>query len=90
MPAGTRDFSLSQNVQTGSGATQPPVPWLQEFFPEGEKLTTHFHLMPRLRISGAVPLYPPLPYAFMAWTVENVFRYRYATQLYLINRRLFK
>jgi hypothetical protein len=30
------------------------------------KLTTYFHLVPRLRMSGAIRVLPP--YAFMAWT----------------------
>ena len=30
------------------------------------KLTSHLHLVPRLRMSGAVPVLPP--YAFMLWT----------------------
>jgi len=33
---------------------------------QGMKLTTHIHLLPRLRMSGAVPLIPI--YAFVAWT----------------------
>jgi hypothetical protein len=27
IPAGPRDFSLLNSVQTGSGATQPPIQW---------------------------------------------------------------
>jgi len=37
-------------------------------FPEGDQgvmLTTHLHVVPRFRMSGAVPLLPQ--YAFMAW-----------------------
>jgi hypothetical protein len=30
------------------------------------KLTTHLHLVPRLRIGGAVPVFPL--YAFITWT----------------------
>jgi len=33
---------------------------------QGMKLTTHLHLVPRLSMSGAVPLLPI--YAFIAWT----------------------
>jgi hypothetical protein len=41
--------------------TQPSVHWLLGF-----KLTTYLHLVPRLRLSGAIPLLPL--YVFMAWT----------------------
>jgi hypothetical protein len=34
------------------GPTQPPVKWVPRV-EVGVKLTTRFHLMPRLRISGA-------------------------------------
>jgi len=30
-------------------------------------LTTHLHIVPRLRICGAVPQLPPPPYVFMVW-----------------------
>ena len=33
-------------------------------------LTTHLHLAPRVRMSGAVPVLPL--YAFMAWTGETL------------------
>lgn len=44
-PAGPRAISLVQNVQDGSGATQPPSQWVPGFFPWGQsnrrvKLTT--------------------------------------------------
>lgn len=28
-----RDFSIQQNFQTSKGPTQPPIQWVQEFFP---------------------------------------------------------
>jgi len=34
------------------------------------KLTTHFHLVPRSRMPGAVP--PLLQYAFMAWCSAKI------------------
>lgn len=34
--AGVRDFSILQNVQTSTWPTQPPIQWVQEFFPGGE------------------------------------------------------
>jgi hypothetical protein len=53
------------------GPSHPPIQWVQGFFHEakvaqGVKLTTHFHLALRLRMSGAIPLLPLS--AFMAWT----------------------
>jgi hypothetical protein len=32
------------------------------------KLTTHIHLVPRLKMSGTTP---PLPYVFIAWFLIN-------------------
>lgn len=34
IPAQKRAFSLLQNVQTWSGATQPPIQWITGLFPE--------------------------------------------------------
>ena len=36
----------------------------------GLRLTTYLRLMPRLGMSGAVPL--PSPFAFIAWTGTNL------------------
>jgi hypothetical protein len=52
------------------GPTQPPFQWVPGALSlgvsgRGVKLTTHFHLVPRLRVSGAIP--PLLQYTFMAW-----------------------
>lgn len=35
-------------------------------------MTTHIHLAPRLKISGATPLFPPS--AFMVWTGFCIFQ----------------
>jgi hypothetical protein len=35
--AGTRDLSFLQSIQTGSGATQPPMQWILETLPSGVK-----------------------------------------------------
>jgi hypothetical protein len=51
--AGAKDFASSLCVQTGSGATQPPVQWVPGALSPGVKrgrgviLTTHPHLVPR-------------------------------------------
>jgi len=62
-------FSLDHSVQTGSGAHQASCPMgtgdLSRRRGRGAKLTTHLHLVPRLRKRGAIP---PLPqYVFMTW-----------------------
>jgi hypothetical protein len=68
--AGVRDFCLLQNVQTSPGAH--PVFFFNGYrgfhgySGWGVKLTTHLHLVPRLRMIGAMPLLPL--YAFMVWT----------------------
>jgi len=50
---------------------QPPIHYETGFFPRaygshGWKLTTHLHLVTRVRMSGDVLLLPH--YAFMVWT----------------------
>jgi len=73
----TRDFSLFQNAQTFSGA-HPDSYWVvTEFMSQGKsgrgvKLTSDLHLLPRLRLSGAIPLLPI--HSFMACT-GNPFTY---------------
>jgi hypothetical protein len=56
------------------GPFQPPIQWVPGFLP-GSKwpdhdLTTHLHLVPGLKMSGAMPLLPL--YASMAWTGETL------------------
>jgi hypothetical protein len=57
IPDRGRGFSSSFCVQTGSGAHQPPVQWVPGVISPGAKrgrgvmLTTHPHLVPRLRMS---------------------------------------
>jgi hypothetical protein len=52
---GAKDFSLLHVVQTASGPSQPPGQWVPGALstvvklPEGRKLTTHPHLVPRSR-----------------------------------------
>jgi len=52
------------------GPNQLPIQCLPDFFfrdksGQGVTLITHLHRLPKLRISGAIPL---LPYVFMGWT----------------------
>ena len=69
VPVGASDSSFLQNVQTASGA-HPALYSMgsgvlsRGYSGRGVKLTTHLHLVPRLRMSGAIPLIPL--YAFMA------------------------
>jgi len=48
IPAGAKDFSRFQNIQTDSVPAQSPRRDVQ--------FTTHLNLVLRLRISGAIPL----------------------------------
>jgi len=62
---------LSPKVsRTAMGSTQLAVQSVPAFCTgvktDGVKLTAHLHLVPRLRMSGAVPLLPL--HAFMVWT----------------------
>jgi hypothetical protein len=69
-PAGAGNFSLHHRVHNGSGAHQPPIQWEPGalslgYSGWGVKLTTHFHLVPRSRMRGAIPALPQ--YVFMVW-----------------------
>jgi hypothetical protein len=63
------NFFLRHRLQTGSVAHQPPIQWVPGALTPGVKLmeleADHSpHLMPRLRMSGAIP---SLPNVFLAW-----------------------
>jgi len=67
---GTRDF-LSRICRLAVGPIQFPVQWVQGTFSSmvkelGMKLTTHFHVVQRLKTSGGIPVL--LPPAFVACT----------------------
>jgi hypothetical protein len=72
--AGTVGYSsFCQNVAVALELTQLSI-WWSSLFPPGEsgarlKLTTHFHLVPRLGVDGAWAVY-----SFMAWSLvkDNV------------------
>jgi hypothetical protein len=54
-PAEARDFSLIHTVQTSLGPTQPPIQCVTDVLSPGVRwkerdLTTHLHLVPRLRM----------------------------------------
>jgi hypothetical protein len=56
---GQRTFLLAPESRPALGPTQPPIQWVPEVFSPGVKrdrgvmLTTHPHLVPRLRISSS-------------------------------------
>ena len=56
IPGKVITFSLFQRVMTTPGAH--PASYVQDSRVAGSKLTTHRHLEPKLRMSGAIP---PLP-----------------------------
>jgi len=64
-------FLFSTASRPALGPTHPPVQWVPRAlswgvkWPEGVKLTTHLHLLPKLRMCGATPAL--LQYVFMAW-----------------------
>jgi hypothetical protein len=63
-------FCLRHRVQTSSGAHPASYPMGNlGFYPKGRgrgvNLTIHLHLVPRLRMQGAISLFPQ--YVFMAW-----------------------
>ena len=69
-PSEARNFSLLQNISTGSVA-HPASYWIDTWvlswvMGRGVKLTTHLQLVLRWRLSGAIPLLPQD--AFIAWT----------------------
>jgi hypothetical protein len=65
-PAGAGKFSLHHRVQNGSGALLASYPMgTRDSFPEGEaargvKLTTHLHLVPRLKNEWIYTSTPPI------------------------------
>jgi len=63
---GPRDVSQLQIVQTVPGPKQPPIQLqgllLRSKSGRGVRLTTHFQLVPRLRLSGARPSTSPTCY----------------------------
>jgi hypothetical protein len=86
-------FSLP-HVKTGSGAHPPSYPTgTGNSFPEvqrsGMKLTTYIHLVPRLRMRGAILPFPhtsswrgvylSIGYVFMAWYTSNLLFTFYVT-----------
>ena len=66
IPAGSRDFSLLQNVQTGPGARRASYLMSTGALSRGKRnrsvnLSTQLHLEGRLRMSGDIPLLSHVP-----------------------------
>jgi hypothetical protein len=47
-------FLFATAFRPALGPTQPPIQWVPLVFSPGVQFTTHLHLMPRLRMLGAV------------------------------------
>jgi hypothetical protein len=67
--ARTRDSSLLQDIQTGSGVHPASSSVDTRFLSPGVMHSTHLHPILRLRMRGAIP--PFSPYAFMGCTREG-------------------
>ena len=84
LPTGSRGFSLHQNVQSDSRVHEAfHLKGTQRLFSRrgigrGVKVTTHLHLVPRLRMNGVLPL---LLVYFLAVDWENFFRLTLRTDL---------
>ena len=68
-------FLLSETSRPALKPSQSPSYWAPGFFPRGKeagvvKLTIHLNQVPRLSMSGAVPLLPL--HVFMAWTGKTL------------------
>ena len=61
--AGAKDSLFSKTQRPARWLTQSPVQWVVAFIPRGKwqamMLTSQLHLVPRLRMSGDRPLFPP-------------------------------
>ena len=66
-----RFFLFSKTSRPALGPTQPSIHWVPSSLPgRSVTLTTHLHLVPRLRMNGVIPL--RRLYAFMVWRGKTV------------------
>jgi hypothetical protein len=61
---------FSETFTLALGPTQHPIQWVPRVLPVGVQITTHLHLLLRLRMSGALPSLSLR--AFIAWTGKTV------------------
>jgi len=66
---GQEIFSFSETFRLTLGPTQPPVQWVLGAKWQSVKVTIRIHLLPRLRMNGAITQLSLS--AFMAWTEKN-------------------
>ena len=74
-PLQGQEVLFSKTSRQALWTTEPPIQFLRRFLPREcsgpcEKLATQLHPVPRLRMSGAVPL--PSRYSFLACTETNL------------------
>jgi hypothetical protein len=62
---GLGNFLFTTASRPALEPAKPPIQWVPGALPQGVKLTTHLHLVPKSRKHGAMPLLPK--YAFVAW-----------------------
>jgi hypothetical protein len=55
---------FSRTYRPAVGPTHPPVQWVPGWSGCSAKLTSHLHLVPRLRMNGITPLLPHMPSRF--------------------------
>jgi hypothetical protein len=83
LPVQARNFSLWHHVQTGSGATQPPIQWVPGVLSVGVKRPgcKADHTPPSsAEVKEWVELYSTPQYVFMAWCLV---KHKGQLQLYL-------
>lgn len=72
IPEEEKDISLLQNIRPALGSNQLPIQEVPCILPlskssQGMKLTTHPHVVPRLRMSGITPPLPCVP----SWSAKG-------------------
>ena len=60
LPVEARAFLSSKTFTPAQRSTHAPIQWVPGFLLEGKEVT-YLHPVPRLRMSGAIPLFPYTP-----------------------------
>ena len=71
VPHGDKFFIFSETFKLALGPTQHLIQWVPRVLSVGIKITTHLHVLVRLRMSGAIP--PLSLRAFIAWTGTAIY-----------------